>query len=552
MTRWVWLVAGLLGCTSETSSVAWQIQVDEGVSPTLDRIDAALRIGGCGGTAIYQATLRRDGSMPDMPPLLARGRYAVTAEGFSPDCERVAEGCLAFDVPEESDLLLMLLPVELEVMCNVAETCVDGECEDTIVDCATLEEGESCGLTPGFVCIDSECVASRCGDGVHDPESGEECDDGNAIGDDGCEPITCTFSCNSSDECDDGDSCTPGDTCTVEHVCQRGTPALDLTSCTSPSLEEEGVCRSGTCVDADCGNGRMDPGEDCDDGNEDDGDGCRLNCRFTCEDDVQCDDGLPCNGQESCESNVCVAGTPIDCDDAEPCTIDICNDSADDPENPCESTFVDADGDGVSPLICASLPGGDCDDSTTLRYPGAPEACDEIDNDCDSRTDEDASEVTCYKDDDGDGFGVESSATSACTCSELPGGSWVTSPTMRFDCNDVPGLGGASVHPNVTLYSSESYCVPNGASCAFSWDWNCNGVEEKRWNGTRCECPEPGMISLRSGGWVGSNPACGQTGTWQECQYDGIDPFDPAPKAGPVIIGEDCRTVQTSRRQECR
>ena len=311
-------LAGLVSCTSDTSSVSWQIQVAEGVDPGLSRIEAALRIGGCTGTAIYTATLEREGSMPDMPPLLARGRYAVTAEGFSPECERVAEGCLAFDVPEESDLLLMLLPVDVESMCNLAQTCLDGVCEDTIIDCTTLAEGDSCGLTPGFVCMGSECVASRCGDGVLDTEAGEECDDGNAESGDGCEPITCEFSCSSSDECDDGDSCTPGDTCTVDHVCQRGLPSDDLTTCTSSELEEEGVCRSGQCVDANCGNMRMDPGEDCDDGNDDDTDGCRVNCRFTCEEDPQCDDGLPCNGQERCVDNVCVTGTPISCDDAEP------------------------------------------------------------------------------------------------------------------------------------------------------------------------------------------------------------------------------------------
>ena len=551
--RWAWLavlVAGFdMSCVADTSSVAWQIQVADGVSPELERIDAALRIGGCGGTAIYEATLRRDGSMTDMPPLLARGRYAVTAEGFTLGCERVAEGCLAFDVPEENDLLLMLLPVDAEMMCSVAETCVEGACEPTIIDCSTLDEGDSCGLTAGFVCIDGSCVASRCGDGVHDPAS-EECDDGNPTRGDGCEPITCTFSCSASTECDDGDSCTPGDTCSVEHVCVRGVARDDLEPCTSVSVED-GVCRSGTCVDANCGNELLDPGEDCDDGNTDDRDGCRINCRFTCEEDIQCDDDLPCNGQETCVDNVCVAGTPVSCDDAEPCTTDVCNDAADDPANPCEHTFIDADKDGVSPMTCAALPGGDCDDTRITRYPGAPEACDDIDNDCDSRTDEDAAEVTCYQDDDGDGFGVMSTATPACDCADLPGGTWVTSPTMRFDCHDVPGLGGASVHPNVTLYSAESYCVPAGASCSFSFDWNCNGVIEKRWNGSRCECPAPGEIGLRTGGWVGANPACGQTGTWQTCEYDeDVDPFTPA--AGPMVIGGACRTVQTSRRQECR
>src|SRR4249919_911373 len=49
-----------------------------------------------------------------------------------------------------------------------------------------------------------------------------------------------------------------------------------------------------------CGNGKMDPGEQCDDGNSANHDGCDTNCHYSCtsDDASACSDGNFCNGPE--------------------------------------------------------------------------------------------------------------------------------------------------------------------------------------------------------------------------------------------------------------
>lgn len=88
--------------------------------------------------------------------------------------------------------------------------------------------------------------------------------------------------------------------------------------------------------------------------------------------------------------------------------------------NAC-STPVDADGDGYAE-------GDDCDDTNASTYPGAPELCDGVDHNCDSR----AGQVRIwYADHDADGWGLSSSSLSLCEVPPPPG---YVSPAG--DCDD--------------------------------------------------------------------------------------------------------------------
>lgn len=44
-----------------------------------------------------------------------------------------------------------------------------------------------------------------------------------------------------------------------------------------------------------------------------------------CTVDGDCDDGSVCTGVESCVDDICTPGTPLDCDDLNPCTDDTCD-----------------------------------------------------------------------------------------------------------------------------------------------------------------------------------------------------------------------------------
>ncbi len=118
---------------------------------------------------------------------------------------------------------------------------------------------------------------------------------------------------------------------------------------------------------------------------------------------------------------------------------------------PCSTFYMDADSDGfgddnTTADVCAlTAPagyvaiGGDCDDTNAAINPGAPEACNEIDDNCNAQTDEGLPAFTYYADADSDGFGDPSGVLNTCETSAPAG--YVDN---NDDCDDTDAIANPS------------------------------------------------------------------------------------------------------------
>ena len=155
-----------------------------------------------------------------------------------------------------------------------------------------------------------------------------------------------------------------------------------------------------------------------------------------------------------------------------------------------EPEVIDADGDGVRVE-------NDCDDNDASVYPGAAEPCDERDNDCDGSVDEGAN-ASFFADDDGDGFGRDSSDLLAC---EAPEG-YVS---VGGDCDD----NNRDVYPGAeeVCDGADNNCdgaADEGVTVTYYDDGDGDGDGDPEAPITGCELPPDG--ALTSGDCDDNNP----------------------------------------------
>jgi hypothetical protein len=345
-------------------------------------------------------------------------------------------------------------------------TDVDGDGHDAEVvggdDCDDNDEAISpAAIDTPYDGVDNDCsgqdVTDVDGDG-HDAEvvGGDDCDDANgAINPDGIEVCdSVDNNCNeATDEAESLDATmwyadTDGDT--------YGDPGAIQMSCSAP---DNYVLNADDCDDT---SDTAHPG-----GTEVCGDGLDNDCNDETDEDAAVDAptwyadwdgddfGDPDTSRVQCEVPEGYVADNTDCNDAagsaHPDGTEVCGDGID---NDCndetdEDAAVDAPtwyadddgddfGDPDTSLVRCDAPDGyvangtDCNDDSEDSYPGGTEVCgDELDNDCNGETDEDAAvdAPTWYADGDGDDFGDPDTSVVRC---DAPSG-YVTD---YADCND--------------------------------------------------------------------------------------------------------------------
>ncbi|WP_428261385.1 DUF4215 domain-containing protein [Haliangium sp.] len=134
--------------------------------------------------------------------------------------------------------------------------------------------------------------------------------------------------------CSGRDTCPPGQTCSAD-----------------------GVCRADPAAEPRCGDGVLDPGEDCDDGNQASNDGCDSECRLEAEPDrcgngvvdpgEGCDDGNQANG-DGCDAECQLEAEPGRCGDG---TVD--------PDEACDDgNQIEGDGCSADCISTEQCPNG--------------------------------------------------------------------------------------------------------------------------------------------------------------------------------------------------
>ncbi|GJM24396.1 MAG: hypothetical protein DHS20C16_08110 [Phycisphaerae bacterium] len=409
----------------------------------------------CDGFEICQVDVCQFGSNPCQPGQLCDEDFDVCfADGSDCNSNGVGDstdisGGTSLDVngnsvPDECDECVTAGDCDDGMFCTGVETCNVDTCESSGDPCGT---GQVCNETTdacdpdGLDCnnngiADATDISGGTSDDLNANSVPDECDE-------------CVFDA----DCDDGMYCTGVETCNVD-TCVPGTdPCLTGQTC------DEGT-DSCPPTGADCNNNGIGDATDIAGATSDDTNvnGIPDECD-ECTGDGDCDDGLFCNGAETCDTDTCMAGTNP-CSGGEICDEggDVCVINTD-----CNSNGIDDSLDIAGPT------------SDDVNANSVPDECDEclVDGDCN----------------DGDYCnGEETCDVDRCVAGAIPCavGQSCDEPTdtcspIGNDCNN-NGIGDATDIAGATSDDANANTVPDECDeCVVDGDCDdglfCNGAE---------------------------------------------------------------------------
>ena len=501
---------------------------DDGNSCTLDSCDPAS--GACGNTALANGVLCDDDDLCSVDDVCAEGACVgvdVVCEDQDPctagTCDAATGQCSFPPAPCDGDIDGDGWPdaedcepadetahPEAVERCNAMDDDCDGETDEQLLCCAAdadCDQGNDC---LNFACVDGACELSRRPD-FADCEDGDacsdgdyciygfcwggaptDCDDGDICSFDACDPFSgCVHDvacCAEDGDCDDK-LLTTVDWCDVDAgTCRyEAIGCDDEDGCTQDFLLADGSCEHRGCDDGDpcsvdvCNPFIGDSGhcytyaKPCDDGEPCTVDGCDpgtgLCDHVARHNGADCDDGDLCSESDMCQGGIC-DGAPVDCDDGDPCTVDTCLPTlgvCDYGPGPCAG---DEDGDGVADAL-------DCEPADALVYPGAPERCNQADDDCDGATDE--ALACCDVDadcEDGNSCSLTSCLAGACARDYLADGT---------ACDDGDPCTFAEACVFGTCWGGVAVDCDDADAC--TWD-SCDSADGACVNDPVCDCPD--------------------------------------------------------------
>jgi len=276
---------------------------------------------------------------------------------------------------------------------HCSASCHRVECGNGILDVAAGEQCDDGNNSDHDACVSNStapasCKIATCGDGhVETVNNVEECDEGTALnGQPGHCSATChTVTCGNGflevgEDCDDGnrsdaDDClssglTPATQC-KRAACGDGVRDVLREACDNgPNNGTAGNLCSSTCTTT-CGNGILDPGEQCDDGatgavnNNQPGSHCNALCQLNV-----CGDGDPLSGTEQCDLGLANSDTgacTLGCKTAR-CGDGLIRAGVEQCDDPSHATSCDYT---ASPPATCQV----CDPSTCQRIDGTAHFC---------------------------------------------------------------------------------------------------------------------------------------------------------------------------------